>query len=238
MEITSLNEVDRVITDRAKNLNDLYFKDINVVVGLFQSTIHEELEWDEIFAQKKAPSFVFSKKDLDLVKKAFFKKEVYDTEFKKLKDYFNKNIPVIIWFGKSLSQNKKYCVNHVVAHELQHIKQKETDLTTFYKDRVLSFLPEKKISTETPAEIDAIYFANMTITRDYKDYDWVKETQKLFDENLGKIESINEAIVKKENIIVDGEGFLERLDQNKRNLFQHYFDKTKCQNRIKIEKRV
>lgn len=218
MKVFSFNQVDSSIIGRAENIIDQYFKKIDISVGLFQSTDHKYIEWCEGLNQKRAPAVTIYKERFDLQKIIF-------PEISKLKNHL-KSVSPIIWFGKSLHQNKKYNIDQIVAHELKHVEQASVDLVSFHKDRVLNFIFTEK---KTPCDIDATNFECMTVSKDFdKKYDWIKEVQKLFSVNIDKVKQINQAIDNKnEYINVKGECFLDLgKDQEKRDLFQYHFKLT------------
>ena len=219
MKIKAINKVDPLIKEHVANLNDRYFRQLNVGVGLFQSG-KENVSLDFQSKSKSAPAVLVSKEEFPLLKELFL-------ELKELNGLFDYDIEYIVWLGTDTFDKGKYKADRVVAHELRHIEQRSADLKTIYKDRLLDIVIFKYVS---PIEVDADNFANMTVARSYnKKYDWVREVKILFDKNNAKIKAINKAIFRNnKEIIVDGEAFLElSTNQDLKNLFRYYFQMLK-----------
>lgn len=217
MKIIPLNKLDQKIIKISQKINSQYFKGLDVSVGLFQSQNYDGLYC--ISLSVKAPSFVIPKEDSNVLSCKF-------KEVREIINYFSENVKTIIWFGKTTQKRGMADLNHLVTHELKHIEQRITNLSSHNKDRVLDcFFYGSSQKKKTPAEKDADNFANMVIGKSYDNaYSWTKETNQLFNENEDVIKQLYRKI--KENgdeILFDDTVFLANKEERK--LFCHFYEK-------------
>ncbi len=210
MKIKKINDVDPVVIGRALNLNDQYFKDVNIEVALYQSRFYGDIE---LSLGEHTPAVLIPKEEFQWLKRLY-------PEISELEDLFVNDVKLISWIGTAAID--KYDPDHVISHELKHVQQRASNIKSFYKDRLLSFLLKKP-----PTEIDADDFAGMTLSWNNKSkYDWIEQANMLFEKKMDLLKTINESIENKDKIIkVNDTVYLQFDEDANRELFKYFFSK-------------
>lgn len=201
MKIKILNGAEAEIAELVRILSGRYFEGVETEVGIFQSEKYGFLKWTENGQPNLTPAMVIPREEFDRLKRV-------SPEIEELNDIFKLQLPYVIWFGGILPRHPHINPQHVVAHEMQHVRQREDHPRALAQDRVLSFfLPTRQV----PAEIDANYFADLTMGLPADEtYNWTAEAERLFTENLKKIAALEARLGR------------QAADEDKRALFEYY----------------